>query len=116
MDQHTIIRIGVFAGVFVSLVLLETLAPRREAALSRAQRWPGAGVIFIAGAVLGRLVLPAGLAGIALLADEAGFGVFNWIDAPVWLVGLGAFLVMDLAVWGQHVAMHHMPFLWRMHR
>ena len=116
MDQQTFIRMGVFAGVFVSLVLLEMLAPRREAALPRGQRWPGAGAIFIAGAVIGRLVLPAGLAGVALLADEAGFGVFNIFDAPVGLVAVAAFLIMDLAVWAQHVAMHHVPFLWRMHR
>lgn len=110
------IRAGVFAGVFAVLAAMEALMPRRKAALSRAERWPGAAVIFITGAVLGRLVLPVGLAGVALFAAERDIGLFNLADLPVWLVGVLAFLIMDLGVWAQHVAMHRVPLLWRMHR
>ncbi|WP_018146588.1 sterol desaturase family protein [Henriciella marina] len=116
MNHDVFIRIGVFAGVFAALAALEVLAPRRDAALPRVERWPGATAIFVAGAALGRLVLPAGLAGIALFADQIGFGLFNLISAPVWLVGLAAFVLLDLSVWGQHVLMHRVPILWRMHR
>lgn len=116
MDSELIIRLGVFAAVFASLAALESAIPRRRAALSRQQRWPGAAAIFVAGAVLGRLVLPVGLAGLALFAGQRGVGLFNLIDIPVWLVGTLAFLILDLAVWAQHVAMHRVPVLWRMHR
>ncbi len=90
--------------------------PRRQASLSRKDRWPGAGVLFVTGAVLGRLVLPVGLAGVALFAADRGIGLFNAVEGAPWLVGLAAFLLLDLAVWAQHVAMHHVPVLWRMHR
>ena len=107
---------GVFAAVFASLALLETLAPRRQPALSRRDRWPGEAAIFVVCAVLGRLVLPVGLAGVALFADRLGFGVFNLVKLPAWGVGLAAFVLLDLSVWAQHVLMHRVPLLWRMHR
>ncbi len=110
------IRMGVFAGVFVALVAMEAFFPKRRPALPRKARWPGAGIIFIAGAVLGRLVLPAGLAGAAIWADGLGLGVFNLLEAPLWLVAIVSLAVMDLGVWTQHVAMHRVPLLWRMHR
>lgn len=102
--------------MFLSLVVLEILMPRREPPLRRRERWPGAAAIFVVGAVLGRLVLPIGLAGVALFASERGIGLFNVVDMAPWLIGVAAFLLLDLAVWAQHVAMHHVPTLWRMHR
>lgn len=116
MQSELIVRMSVFAVVFAALVALQTAFPKRQAELSPMQRWPGAGALFIAGAVLARLVVPAGLAGIALWADSQGLGLFNLLEAPMWLVGVASLLILDLAVWAQHVAMHHVPFLWRMHR
>ena len=116
MENEAWIRMGVFLGVFLALACLESLQPRRRASLSRLQRWPGAGVLFIAGAAISRLIAPAGLAGLAIWADGQGIGVFNLFEGPVWVVGVLSFLIMDLSVWAQHVAMHRVPLLWRMHR
>ena len=116
MSSELLIRMGVFAGVFAGLVVMEILFPRRQPTLSRVERWPGAGALFILGAVLGRLVVPAGLAGIALWASAEGIGLFNVVELPAWLVGVSSLLLLDLAVWAQHVAMHRVPLLWRLHR
>ena len=116
MNIELLIRMGVFAGVFGGLVTMEVLSPRRKPALSRIERWPGAAVLFVLGAVLGRLVVPAGLAGIALWASTEGIGLFNLVDLPVWLVWLVSLLALDLAVWAQHLVMHRVPLLWRLHR
>ena len=116
MSQELIIRMGVFLACFSALACLESLRPRRKPALSRAERWPGAGVLFVTGAVLGRLAVPAGLAGLAIWADGRGIGLFNQVGLPAWLIGVLAYLILDLAVWAQHVAMHRVPVLWRMHR
>ena len=116
MQNETWIRFGIFLGVFLVLACLENLQPRRRASLSRLQRWPGAGVLFITGAALSRLIAPAGLAGLAIWADGQGLGLFNLFEAPLWRIGALSFLIMDLGVWAQHVAMHRVPLLWRMHR
>ncbi|MGB3627346.1 MAG: sterol desaturase family protein [Henriciella sp.] len=116
MTHEAGLRIGIFIGVFLTLVLLEVFFPRRKAELSRAQRWPGAFSLLVIGAVLGRLVVPAGLAGLALWAEGQSIGLFNLVDLPAWLVGLASLLLLDLGVWAQHVVMHKVPLLWRMHR
>lgn len=116
MPNDLVIRLLVFLGVFVLLACLENFRPRRPAPLTRLQRWPGAGILFVTGAAVSRLLAPAGLAGIALWADAQAIGLFNIVTWPAWLTGLLAFMILDLAVWGQHVAMHRFPLLWRMHR
>lgn len=116
LNSEAMLRIGIFAAVFAALVLLEAMFPRRVPELGRAQRWPGAFSLLVVGAVLSRLIVPAGLAGLALWAGANGVGVFNLVDLPVWLVALLSFLMLDLAVWAQHVLMHKVPLLWRMHR
>jgi sterol desaturase/sphingolipid hydroxylase (fatty acid hydroxylase superfamily) len=35
---------------------------------------------------------------------------------PLWLAGLIAFVVLDFAVWLEHVVSHKWPWLWRIHR
>lgn len=116
MNTELVIRAGVFLGVFAMLAFLEMRYPRRVPSLSRRQRWPGAAVLFVTGAVLGRLAVPAGLAGLAIWADGQGLGLFNIVELPLVAVGILSFLILDLGVWAQHLAMHHVPILWRMHR
>lgn len=38
------------------------------------------------------------------------------IGLPLWAQYLLAILLLDFAVWAQHVATHHIPILWRLHR
>jgi sterol desaturase/sphingolipid hydroxylase (fatty acid hydroxylase superfamily) len=38
------------------------------------------------------------------------------VAVPSWVAALASFLILDFAIWAQHMAMHHVPFLWRMHR
>jgi sterol desaturase/sphingolipid hydroxylase (fatty acid hydroxylase superfamily) len=35
---------------------------------------------------------------------------------PDWLAGILGFIVLDLAIYAQHVAFHRVPLLWRAHR
>lgn len=109
-------RIGIFAAVLIILVVLEASFPRRQSSLSRLERWPGAFSLLVAGAVLSRLIVPAGLAGLAIWAGGQSIGLFNLVDMPMWSVAILSFLLLDLAVWAQHLLMHHVPVLWRMHR
>ncbi|MEM9225106.1 MAG: sterol desaturase family protein [Pseudomonadota bacterium] len=110
------LRLALFIGIFAVLATLELAVPRRRQALSRAARWPGAFSLLLAGSVLGRLALPLGLAGVALWAEAHQLGIFHQIAPPGILVIAICFLVFDLSVWAQHVAMHRFGVLWRMHR
>ena len=53
---------------------------------------------------------------LALVAEARGFGLLNVIRLPDWLALLVSVLVLDLAIYLQHVLFHAVPALWRLHR
>ena len=110
------IRLGIFAGVLVLLAGVELLAPRRRQAVGRWRRWPGNfGLVALDTAIL-RILFPAAAVGMALLAEQRGWGLFNLVDLPSWMeIGL-AVVLLDLIIYGQHVLFHAVPALWRIHR
>src|SRR5262249_46891482 len=54
--------------------------------------------------------------GLALLAQAQGWGLLNLLALPSWLAVIAAVLVLDLAIYLQHVLFHAVPALWRLHR
>jgi sterol desaturase/sphingolipid hydroxylase (fatty acid hydroxylase superfamily) len=110
------IRLGAFATVLALLAGVELLAPRRRQAVSRWRRWPGNLGLVALDTVMLRILFPAAAVGIALLAEQRGWGLFNLVDLPLWVeIGL-AVVLLDLIIYGQHVLFHHVPWLWRLHR
>ncbi|MBB36025.1 MAG: fatty acid hydroxylase [Hirschia sp.] len=116
MTHELIIRLGGLLGAFFLFAILESLLPDRARVLTRQQRWPGAWLLMFVSAVGARLILPVGLAGVALWAQAHHVGLFHQVDLPIWLEIVLAMLLLDLAVWAQHVATHKIPLLWRFHR
>jgi sterol desaturase/sphingolipid hydroxylase (fatty acid hydroxylase superfamily) len=110
------IRAGAFAAVFVAMVLWEVLAPRRALTAPKALRWLNNLAVLVLGAALSRLVAPAAVVGAAIVAEREAWGLFNLVAVPPMLAVAASILLLDLTVWGQHLAMHKVPALWRLHR
>jgi sterol desaturase/sphingolipid hydroxylase (fatty acid hydroxylase superfamily) len=111
------LRLLVFSGAFLVLALAERAAPRRRDAHMRARRWPTNLALMIAGAACIRTLLPVTAVAAAELAVRHGWGLLGHLDAATTPLGVVAGVVaLDLAVYGQHVLMHHVPALWRLHR
>ena len=53
--------------------------------------------------------------GLALLAESEGWGLLNRIDLPVAVSVAVAVMLLDLAIYLQHVMFHAVPALWRFH-
>ncbi|MGB8528845.1 MAG: sterol desaturase family protein, partial [Rhodoplanes sp.] len=110
------IRLAVFGGVFALMAIWELLRPRREQAIPRARRWPGnIGVVAI-DTLLVRVLFPMTAVGLALTAEARGWGLFNALGLPAWIAVVGSVLILDLAIYLQHVLFHAVPGLWRLHR
>lgn len=110
------IRIGAFATIFVVMAIWELLAPRRPQAIERWRRWPANLGIAVLNTLLIRLVFPVAAVGMAMLAEARGWGLLQAVAAPRWLAVIGALLILDLAIYLQHVLFHAVPILWRLHR
>lgn len=115
-DHELPIRVACFAAVFVVVALWELRAPARAAALARRSRWPNNLALVALDALLVRLLFPAAGVGMAVYAGARGWGVLNAITLPGWLEVALAVIVLDFAIWLQHVAVHAVPAFWRLHR
>ncbi len=51
-----------------------------------------------------------------MIAKGHGWGLFNQLQLPYWLVVIISVLLLDLAIYLQHVVFHAIPVLWRLHR
>ena len=110
------IRLAAFAGVFVLMAGWELLAPRRHQTAERPLRWSSNLGVVVLDTILVRILVPTTAVAIALLAEERGWGFFHAFAVPAWLAILASVIVLDLAIYLQHVVFHAVPALWRLHR
>ena len=110
------VRLGFFLGVLLLMALWEWRAPRRPQAIGRSRRWPNNLGLVVLNTLAVRLVFPLAGVGMAFLAQTKGWGLFNVTSAPAWLAVPAAMIVLDLTIYGQHIAFHAVPVLWRLHR
>jgi sterol desaturase/sphingolipid hydroxylase (fatty acid hydroxylase superfamily) len=98
------------------LALWEWLAPRRVLNVSKLSRWANnLGMVFV-NTLLLRVIFPAAAVGMAAYAHRAGWGVLNIVEMPSLLAVVSAVVVLDFAIYVQHVLFHVVPALWRLHR
>lgn len=110
------IRLSAFFGIFALMAFWELLAPRRRQTIGRSRRWPSNLGIVVLDALLIRIVFPVAAVSVALLAEVRGWGLFHGLEAPTWLAVIASVVLLDLAIYLQHVLFHAVPVLWRLHR
>ena len=118
--DDTMVRLGVFAGLFVLFALIELLLPRRRLIASKGRRWlTNLGISATASLLLrlmAAIAVPLTAVAAAFFAQHNGLGLLNTVDWPDWIKILIALVVLDLAIWAQHLASHKIPVLWRLHQ
>ena len=110
------IRLAAFLGVLVAMALWEVAAPRRRREIPRLIRWTNNLALVLLDTAILRLTFPILAVGLAVMAEDRGWGLFNNIGAPAWVVIVVSMLLLDLAIYLQHVMFHAVPGLWRIHR
>jgi sterol desaturase/sphingolipid hydroxylase (fatty acid hydroxylase superfamily) len=117
LQNETAIRLTAFFGVLAIVAGAEFMFPRRRLSVSKLRRWASnLGIVFLNSLVV-RLLLPATAAGFAVFAANRGWGVFNYFsEVPVWFAIIASVVILDFAIYLQHVMFHAVPALWRLHR
>jgi sterol desaturase/sphingolipid hydroxylase (fatty acid hydroxylase superfamily) len=116
LSAEPTIRLVVFLGVLAAMALWEVAAPRRRREIPRVIRWANNLALVIVDTVILRLTFPILAVGLAVMAKERGWGLFNNIDSPIWFAVVVSMLLLDFAIYLQHVMFHAVPGLWRLHR
>lgn len=116
LAHEPLIRMGAFGAVLAIMTAWEVAAPRRRRDIPRLLRWSGNLGIVVLDTALVRLVFPMLAVGLALLGEARGWGLFNAVPVPDWLALIASVVLLDLAIYLQHVMFHAVPALWRLHR
>ena len=116
LKQETAIRLTVFLGVLIGMALWELAFPRRRMEIPRLLRWSNNLALVVLDTLLVRLAFPVVAVGLAVIAQENGWGLLNQMSLSGWIVFPLAIVALDLAIYMQHVLFHAVPALWRLHR
>ena len=98
------------------MLIWELLAPKRALTVAKLARWSNNLALLLLNSVVLRLLFPAAAVGLALSVGETGWGLFNLLDLPFGFEVIAAVLLLDLAIYLQHLLMHRVPVLWCLHR
>ena len=115
MEYEPVIRGVAFFAVLVALAVWEQAAPRRRLHARKSLRWVSNLGLVVVNTLAVRLALALGAVGVALIAEERGWGLFNNVELPAWLAVTLAVIALDLFIYLQHVLFHAVPALWRLH-
>ncbi|MGD8568618.1 MAG: sterol desaturase family protein [Gammaproteobacteria bacterium] len=114
--NESFIRLGFFIGTFIIIALWEVIAPKRALTVSKVIRWlNNLGLVGLNTVVL-RLLFPAAAVGVAVFASEEGWGLLHYYPVPLAVAVVVSVLVLDFIIYLQHVLVHAVPALWRLHR
>jgi sterol desaturase/sphingolipid hydroxylase (fatty acid hydroxylase superfamily) len=116
LSNHMAIRLASFSLVLVVMALWEVLAPRRPLQLTRLERWPHNLGVVLLNTLLVRVLFPTAAVGMALYAQARGWGLLSGTEISTWILVPLCVLVLDLAIYLQHVMFHAVPMFWRFHR
>lgn len=109
------VRLGAFLSVFALMAAWELAAPARARRLSRATRWSANLGLVVVNSLLLRVALPTSAIALAAFAHDGGWGLLNRLPLPGWAAILLGVLLLDLAIYFQHVLFHAVPALARLH-
>lgn len=114
--MENITRLGFAFGIFFIMAVWEVLNPRRPLQLGRKQRWSiNLGLAF-SNILLTRFTVGGIAYASAIYAQQQGLGVLNLFNTPYVLAVIITLLVLDFAIYAQHILSHKWAWLWRLHQ
>ncbi|MEK9754263.1 MAG: sterol desaturase family protein [Rhodospirillaceae bacterium] len=116
LEFETQIRLSAFFGVLLVMATWEWVSPKLPQTLPRTKRWPANIGIVVLNTLLVRILFPVLPVGVAAIAEARGWGLFVLAPVPGWIAFFVSVLILDLAIYVQHVMFHKVPVLWRLHR
>lgn len=114
--MDNLLRPSIAVGIFIVMVLWETAKPKRIQRIGRKQRWPINLGLAIGNMVLMRFTIGSLAYLCAVWAVEKGYGLFNLWQLSSGITIIATLLILDFAIYAQHIVMHKIPVLWRLHK
>jgi sterol desaturase/sphingolipid hydroxylase (fatty acid hydroxylase superfamily) len=110
------IRLSIFLGVLVLMLVLESLIQRHPTVDSKPRRLAINFSLTGFNVLLVKLLLGGAAVGMASFAGQHGWGLLNYLNWSVPLEMMVGVVLLDLMIYLQHVLVHMIPFFWRFHK
>jgi sterol desaturase/sphingolipid hydroxylase (fatty acid hydroxylase superfamily) len=110
------VRTGLLIGGFGVIAAWEGLSPRRALSSKLGGRWLTNIGLTLLISIFAGLLFPFIAVGVAVAAKAGGIGLLNWIAVPAWVAVPASLVLLDLSRYVQHITLHRLPVLWRLHR
>lgn len=114
--METYLRFSIFLGIYLLAASLELFFPKRPPTQARVGRWVINFSLVGINILVQRFTLGAAAYVTAVYAEDHGWGLMSIANLPYWAEALIAFLILDFAIYLQHVMSHALPVFWRLHR
>ncbi len=109
-------RLGAFLIVLAIMIIWEIKHPRRKNDQKRKTRWPVNFGLMILGSVLVRFTVGGIVYQTSVIAAEKNIGLLNLIDFQNIISIILTLIILDLIIYGQHVASHKISMIWKLHQ
>ncbi|KGY11199.1 sterol desaturase [Vibrio tubiashii] len=116
MQNPEMIRLSFFLSVLVLCAIWEWLTPRKKLTQSKLYRWLNNLGLIAFNSMCLSLLMPILALEAAIYAANNGLGLLNQLQVPIYVELLIAVVLLDLAIYLQHLVFHRVPILWRLHR
>jgi sterol desaturase/sphingolipid hydroxylase (fatty acid hydroxylase superfamily) len=116
LSHESVLRLAAFFGIFAVMAIWEILAPRRVLTQGKLMRWGNNLALVALNTLLLRALFPTASLGMAELAAAHHWGLLpltGWPALPAVIVSI---VLLDAAIYLQHVMFHAVPLFWRLHR
>ncbi|WP_238701276.1 sterol desaturase family protein [Mariprofundus erugo] len=113
MDEQSI-RLSAFLAVLIVMAVAEGKYPCRPLRFGR-RRWPANLAMVVLNSMMMRILPVSSASAVAIWANAHSVGLLNQFSLPEGLEVALAIVLLDLAIYGQHVLFHAVPLLWRLH-
>lgn len=114
------VRLLAFFGILLTMLALETLWPRRGGTRKKPARLITNLLLSVFNAAVLKLlagaIVPIAAVSAAIYVNAKGWGLLNMVELPPLIEIIIALILLDLAIYGQHVVAHLLPVLWRFHK
>ena len=117
MDNN-VLRLGIFIGVLVVMASAEALFEKKQRQQSRVKRWPANLGLIVVDMLVLRILGPVSAIVAANYALDNSWGLLAMspIPLPFYVEVLLGIVLLDMAIYFQHVISHKVPIFWRFHQ
>lgn len=114
--METLIRLAVALGIFFVMIGWEWLSPRRQSSMARKKRWPVNLGLAGFNMVLMRFTIGSLAYLTAMMATQQSWGILNQFYINDTEKIIYSMLMLDFAIYLQHVLSHKWRILWQLHQ